>query len=75
MAWKQWQRRPQRNQLLILMDILMPLLDGYKACLQIKSDGETKDIPVVMLSGIHYELNKRLGERFGAAGYITKPFQ
>jgi len=59
---------------LILMDILMPKLDGYTACHEIKKDEATSAIPVVMMTGIGYELNKRLAEEFGADGYITKPF-
>jgi len=59
---------------LILMDIMMPKLDGYTACSLIKADGATKVIPVVMLTGVGHELNKRLAEEIGAEGYITKPF-
>jgi CheY-like chemotaxis protein len=59
---------------LILMDIMMPNIDGYMACYTIKSDPELKKIPVIMLTGINHELNKKLGQRFGADGYLTKPF-
>ncbi len=59
---------------LVLMDILMPKLDGYTACYQIKNDPATKTIPVIMLTGIGYDLNKKLAEGMGADGYITKPF-
>ncbi len=60
---------------LILMDILMPKMDGYTACHQIKENPVTKAIPVVMLSAIGHELNMELGRKMGASGYITKPFQ
>ena len=59
---------------LILMDIMMPMVDGYNACYQIKRDKATKSIPVVMLTGIGHELNKRLSWEVGARGYLTKPF-
>ena len=59
---------------LILMDIMMPDVDGYSSCTAIKSNPETKDIPVVMLTGIEHELNVRLSQEMGADGYITKPF-
>jgi two-component system alkaline phosphatase synthesis response regulator PhoP len=59
---------------IILMDILMPKLDGYSACYQIKRDEATRAIPVVMLTGIGHDLNKKLAEGMGADGYITKPF-
>lgn len=60
---------------LILMDIMMPNQDGYKTCTRIKSDEETRHIPVVMLTGVDYELNRKLGQQLGAADYITKPFR
>ena len=59
---------------LILMDIMMPNVDGYNACSMIKTDQSTKRIPVVMLTGIGYELNKKLAKEMGADDYITKPF-
>ena len=59
---------------LILMDILMPKMDGYAACHAIKKDKATREIPVVMLTAMGYELNKELAKRLGAGGYITKPF-
>jgi len=64
----------RENPDLILMDILMPRVDGYTACHQIKQDEATKAIPVVMLTGVGHELNKRLSWEVGAQGYITKPF-
>lgn len=59
---------------LILMDMLMPKVDGFTACYTINQDPATRDIPVVMLTGIDYELNKKLSREIGAQGYITKPF-
>jgi CheY-like chemotaxis protein len=58
---------------LILMDILMPKMDGYTACYTIKTDEVTKDIPLVMLTAVDYALNKRLSRAMDADGYITKP--
>ncbi len=59
---------------LILMDILMPNIGGYDACSMIKNDQLTKRIPVVMLTGLGFELNKKFAKVIGADGYITKPF-
>jgi two-component system alkaline phosphatase synthesis response regulator PhoP len=59
---------------LVLMDILMPKLDGYAACYAIKKNELTKDIPVVMLTGVGHELNRQLSREMGATAYITKPF-
>jgi len=60
---------------LILMDILMPQMDGLTACYAIKRNQATKEIPVIMLTAVDYELNRKLSQDvMGAQGYITKPF-
>ncbi len=59
---------------LILMDLIMPKMDGYAACSQIKADEATKGIPVVILTAVGHELNKKFATEMGAEGYITKPF-
>jgi len=59
---------------LILMDIMMPKMDGYAACTAIKADQSTRHIPVVMLTAVGYDLNKKLAKQMGADGYVTKPF-
>ena len=58
---------------LILMDIMMPEIDGYSSCHMIKRDPLTADIPVLMLTGLKYELNIQLAHEMGAAGYLIKP--
>jgi two-component system alkaline phosphatase synthesis response regulator PhoP len=59
----------------ILMDMLMPKMDGLTACYVIKTGRTTKATPVVMLTAIGHELNKKLSQDvMGADGYITKPF-
>ena len=58
----------------ILMDIMMPNMDGYTACHTIKKDPITKAIPVVMLTALGQELNVKLSQEMGANGHITKPF-
>ncbi len=59
---------------LILMDVFMPKMDGYAALQAIKNEEATKKIPVVMVTAIGHDLNKRLAEGLGSCGYITKPF-
>ena len=59
---------------LTFMDIMMPNMDGYNACSMIKTDQAIKRIPVVMLTALGHELNKKLAKEIGADGYITKPF-
>lgn len=59
---------------LILMDLMMPKMDGYTACSEIKADQATKVIPVVILTAVGHEFNKKFAKEMGAEGYITKPF-
>lgn len=60
---------------LILLDIKMPDLDGYEICACLKSDSQTKDIPIIFLSAVDEVLDKVKAFSIGAADYITKPFQ
>ena len=53
---------------------MMPGKDGLIALSEIRANEDTKTIPVVMLTGLGYELNKKLAQSLGASGYITKPF-
>lgn len=64
----------EQQPVLVLMDLMMPKMDGYAACSIIKSDQATKGIPVVILTAVGHELNKKYAEEMGADGYITKPF-
>ncbi len=59
---------------LILMDIMMPKLDGVGACNIIKADSVTGTIPVVMLTALTDKLDQKYSRDMGADGYITKPF-
>lgn len=59
---------------LITMDIFMPNMDGYTACMAIKKDEETKSIPIVMLTILSYDFNAAKNRKTGADAYITKPF-
>jgi len=58
----------------ILMDVFMPKMDGYAALQAIKNEESTKQIPVVMVTAIGHDLNKKLAEGLGSCAYITKPF-
>ena len=58
----------------ILMDMMMPKMDGLTACHMIKNDPATKTIPVIMVTAIGFELNIKLSQQIGASGYVTKPF-
>jgi twitching motility two-component system response regulator PilG len=59
---------------LILLDIMMPQMDGYQVCKLIRSNEATKDVPIVMISGKDGFFDKVRGRMSGTTGYITKPF-
>ncbi len=58
---------------LILLDIMMPEIDGYEVCRQLKLDPATKDIPVIFLTAKTQEGDETKGFELGAVDYITKP--
>ena len=59
---------------LILLDIMMPLLDGRTVCQRIKSHAETKQIKVIMVTGKREQHDRLLGFEVGADDYVEKPF-
>jgi CheY-like chemotaxis protein len=58
----------------VLLDWMMPELDGPETCRQLKSDPETAAIPVIFLTAKSQEAEIQRGLSLGAAGYVTKPF-
>jgi two-component system NtrC family sensor kinase len=60
---------------LILLDIMMPSMDGYKVCEILKASATTKDIPVIFISALNEVLDKVKAFEVGGVDYITKPFQ
>ena len=60
---------------LILLDILMPEMDGYEVCRQLKMHEQTRVIPVIFISALDAHAEKVKGFGLGAVDYITKPFQ
>ena len=59
---------------LVILDIMMPRLDGYQTCERLKKDGKTKDIPVVFLSAKAQQADIDKGKAYGVDDYLTKPF-
>lgn len=59
---------------LIVLDIMMPKLDGYETCKALKGDPTTRDIPVILLSAKGRNVDQKIGFEVGADDYITKPF-
>lgn len=58
----------------VVLDIMMPKLDGYQVCRAIKSNDATKKIPVILLSAKGRSVDQKIGFENGADDYITKPF-
>nr|WP_303269565.1 response regulator transcription factor [uncultured Clostridium sp.] len=59
---------------LILLDLMLPGKDGYDVCRELRSNGKTKSVPIIMLTAKSEEIDKILGLELGADDYITKPF-
>jgi len=59
---------------LIFLDIVMETMDGYQACRKLTTGEETKDIPVIMVSGNSQEVDRLWARKQGAKAYITKPY-
>jgi CheY-like chemotaxis protein len=63
-------RRPD----LILLDVMMPGMDGYEVCRRLKADPQTRDIPIIFVTAKSDESDETMGLELGAVDYITKPF-
>lgn len=59
---------------LVLLDIMLPVLDGLEVCRQLRQRGETTDVPILMLTARADETDKVVGLELGADDYVTKPF-
>ena len=60
---------------LILLDVIMPGLDGFAVCRQLKSNTRTRDIPVIFVTARHDSIDKIKGFEVGGVDYLTKPVQ
>ncbi len=59
---------------IIILDIMLPDIDGFEVCKKLKSDERFKDIPIIMLTARDTEIDKVVGLELGADDYVTKPF-
>jgi len=59
---------------LVILDIMLPVMDGFEVCRKLKSGDSTADIPIIILSAKSRETDKVLGLELGADDYVTKPF-
>ena len=60
---------------LILLDVKMPLIDGFEVCRRLKQDARTKDIPVIFISALQSTDDKVRGFQAGGVDFITKPIE
>ena len=60
---------------LILLDLMLPIMDGYKVCGLLKNDTRYAKIPIILFTAKAQENDIKLGEEVGADAYITKPFE
>ncbi|MCK5082345.1 MAG: response regulator [Candidatus Omnitrophica bacterium] len=63
------------NPDLIMMDVMMPKMDGYKVCGLLKNDTRYSKIPIILFTARAQQDDKELGGEVGADAYITKPFE
>lgn len=68
------EKTQQFNPKILFLDVMMPIKDGYKVCKKLKSNPETKDIYIIMLTAKGQIIDKEKGLAIGADEYITKPF-
>ncbi|MDI6710143.1 MAG: response regulator transcription factor [Thermoanaerobacterales bacterium] len=59
---------------LVILDLMLPEMDGYQVCRELRSDPQLTGVPVIMLTARDQELDKVLGFELGADDYVTKPF-
>ena len=60
---------------LIILDVMMPKINGYKISRLLKYDSKYKDIPIIMVTARSQEDDKAIGQETGVDEYITKPFE
>ena len=60
---------------LIILDLMLPKLDGYKVCRMLKFDEKYRNIPIIIFTARAQEADVKLGQEVGADAYLTKPFE
>lgn len=63
-----------RHPALVILDLMLPDVTGFDVCRELKSDADTRNIPVIMLTAMSGDDNKEKGRQCGAVDYLTKPF-
>ena len=65
----------KENPDLIILDLMLPKLDGYKVCRMLKFDQKYKKIPIILFSAKAQDEDKAIGKEVGADAYVVKPFE
>lgn len=69
------QKSRTENPDLIILDVMLPKMDGFKVCRMLKADENYKHIPIILFSARTQSSDLEMGRQQGADDYITKPFQ
>ena len=60
---------------LIILDVMMPIINGYNLCTLLRSEKKSKNIPIILLTSRSDDQDKEIGKSVGANAYMTKPFK
>ena len=60
---------------LVILDIMLPQMDGYQVCAALKKDPQSRNIPIILVSAMEQKYDTGLGKKVGADYYFTKPFE
>lgn len=69
------QKARQWHPDLVILDIMLPIMNGYKLCAALKEDEQCREIPIILVSAVDQEYDTDLGREAGAEAYFTKPFE
>lgn len=74
-GWSGLEMAKKEKPDLIILDLMLPKMDGYKVCVMLKRDQRYMKIPIIMFTARAQESDEKLGFECGADAYITKPFE
>jgi two-component system, OmpR family, alkaline phosphatase synthesis response regulator PhoP len=73
-GWTALEQARSHTLVLVLLDVMLPDLDGFEVCRRLKSERSTRDVPVVILTALDHDDYRHRAFECGAAAYLTKPF-
>jgi DNA-binding response OmpR family regulator len=60
---------------LVILDLMLPVMNGYEVCAALKKDEQCRKIPIILVSAVDHKYDTDLGKKVGAEAYFTKPFE